>query len=147
MFPRLIFAILFLAAVVGGSAPAQAPARITIVVINKTNGRPLREAKILIGVPAGNKNSNRIRLTTDSSGKATFQFVDPAPDQFSIIWDSETESCLWTFSPEQVIKSGFVACDCGNQNPTCHYKSPPEPGQLVIFARPVSVFERMLREL
>ena len=148
MLPRPLLTIFLLVFAIGSDAPAIPSSHITIVVINETTGKPIQGADVLIGVPIGNKNANRIRLKTNSSGSATFEFTNTAPDRFWVIWGVETEACPMTFLTGRVLTSGVVSkFDCGNLRQAFQYKELPEPGQLVIMARTVSLFERMLREL
>jgi hypothetical protein len=129
-------------------SPGPSSGRISLLILDQSNGKPISGSQILITMPRGNPNPNvnKIRLWTDSNGVATFQFIDPAPDRFALAIGPEIETCpLRLFLTEQVLRSGILSNDeCGQK---FHYTEAPKPGQLVLIVRRVSVFERMLREL
>jgi hypothetical protein len=118
---------------------------ISVRLIDGMTGKPMAGVSILLGVPAGNKNVNRLRDITDSQGIARFDPSDPIPEQIDLILGFDVAMCPgWTFTTEQILKTGVIA-----QN-TCkgikfEYSGHPTPGELVVFARRASWWQRFWR--
>jgi hypothetical protein len=138
----------FMCFVAAASVPSGENAdHVSVRVLDAATGRPIKGASLLLGVPPGNKNENRLRDETDSEGSATFHLVDPIPERISLIIGPEIELCPQTaFVTEQILATGVVADDkC--KGPRFKFNGSPKPGELVVFVRRVSVWERMIREL
>jgi hypothetical protein len=143
---RIIVALFVCSLVTPVASSGVSTGQISVLLLDESNGKPILGASILVGVPHSNPNVNKLRLQTDSQGRATFSFADSTPVRFSLIVGPDIELCARSFLTEQVLTSGAVQnFECGVQK--FHYSPSPKPGELVVLARPVSVFERMLREL
>jgi hypothetical protein len=123
------------------------PDRISVRLFDGTTGKPMAGVPILLGVPAGNSNANQLRDITDSQGTARFSPSDPIPDQINLILGPDVRLCpSWTFTTEQILKTGVIA-DNKCRGTKFEYSGHPTPGELVVFARRVSLWERIRREL
>jgi len=123
------------------------PDRISVRLFDGTTGKPMAGVPILLGVPTGNRNANQLRDITDSQGTARFSLSDPIPDQINLIFGVDVVLCpSWTFTTEQILKTGVVA-DNKCRGTKFGYSGHPTPGELVVFARRVSLLERIRREL
>lgn len=119
--------------------------RILVRLIDGPTGKPMAGVSILLGVPAGNENVNQLRDTTDSQGIARFNPSDPIPSQIYLLFGGDVVMCPgWTFTTEQILKTGVIAenrCRGGK----FEHSGNPTPGELVVFARRLSWWERFWR--
>jgi hypothetical protein len=129
-------------AISGGSAD-----HFSVLLLNGNTGKPISNESIHIGVDRNDPNRNQLRGKTDANGSVTFYYKTAAPNSISLIY-SKAEDCSYArthYSTSDVLAIGLVAenkCDASLQ-----YSGKPKPGQLVVFAKPVSPWQRMIREL
>lgn len=144
---RLVIILFFFGVVAPCLYSGQEAKEISVQILDGESGKPIVGASFLLGLPKGDKNVNKMRFKTDSKGIAKISLSDPVPQHFSIIIGPEVELCPnVTFPMVRVLLEGIVAEDTC-ENSRYKYSGKPEPGSLVLFAKQVSVWQRMLREL
>ena len=123
---------------------------ISVHVLDASSGKALSHVWVTLSVSRDNENAHRwseLIHKTDSEGFVEFVLREPIPDRFAVLLGSDLDSCFKiAFSTEQVTKTGIIvnnACD----PPRFKYSESPKPGELVVFARHVNFWQRMLREL
>lgn len=104
-----------------------------------------------MGLSITNEKGRSVGLSdtvTNGEGVATFDLNDPAPERIEIIFSpDELGYCSdRAFPTAQILKAGLVA------RYTCHdgrlkWSANPKPGELVIFTKHVTLWERMRREI
>jgi hypothetical protein len=91
-FEFLTRVLVYIAAVVsvcsGGNSNC-----VSVRLFDGTTGKPIGGVSMLVAVPAGNKNANRLRDTSDSQGIARFNLCDPIPDQIDLIFGPDVRMC------------------------------------------------------
>jgi hypothetical protein len=121
--------------------------QISVRVLDAVTGKPIVDVPLLLGVPIGNEDANKLRDRTDSKGTARFYLNNPIPDRIRLIFGLEIDLCPnVAFSTDQVLKTGVIASNTC-RGPRFEYSGSPEPGELVVFARRISLWERVKREL
>lgn len=152
----LVLPILCLAPASRGRAP-QSPLEITFRFINPESGKPA--SGMVIGIAAWNVDTHPSKATeivasintkTDKAGKIIFHLPQPIPKHMGISTDPYlVRGCAGKdiFSPDQVFRFGAVAtynsAKCG---PT-RVVMKATPGEVVLLERPLSLTERMRREV
>lgn len=135
------------------------PQDITIRLINATSGKPLSKISVSMGAWNGTFDVRKgpypeqIRMITDAEGRAVFHLPRPTPEHigFSVgtPWDFAGCWHLRDSSPETVLRSGVVAdydeTKCGKRKPKIQVSA--KPGEVVIFERKLTLWEKMHREL
>jgi hypothetical protein len=85
---------------------------------------------------------------TNDQGVATFELDEPAPERIEINYSPNE---LWycsdrAFPTAQILTTGLVArytCDDGKLK----WSATAKPGELVVFSKHVTLWERMRREI
>jgi len=119
---------------------------ISVKVLDAETGRPVKS----IWVPLDEKpqQSQLLNAKTDSHGIAVFHLSDPLPERIGLSFGPwEFGSCSeQEFVTDQILKTGVVAGDrCKSSKPMPHLT--PEAGQLVVFGKRVTLWQRVLQEL
>jgi hypothetical protein len=116
-------------------------------LLDGTDGKPITRFWITLRVPKGDKRANRWVDKTDSKGVVSFPLTDPIPDSISPILGNEAYLCSdVTFSTDQILKTGIVPI-INARTPASISTAARGPGELVVFAKRVSLWERIKREL
>jgi hypothetical protein len=135
-------------------APSCLAQEATIRVINGANGRPLPKLAVSVSFLYDKKYDKEIprsydaslNLETDENGKVHFKFPQPPPVHFSaqvrvdLHWHC---ACLILASTEDLVREGINVSD--EKKFAAHYKT--APGEILVIARPLSFFERLLYPL
>ena len=133
-------------AVVASVCSGQNANRISVRLIDGTSGKPMAGVEILVDVvPGGNKNQNQLRGVTDAQGTVRFNLSHPIPDQIDLVFRRDVAICTsWTYTTDRILKTGVIA-DKKCMGKSVEYDGHPTPGELVVFARWVSMGERFWR--
>lgn len=119
---------------------------ISVKVLDAETGRPVKGISVL----PNNKLQLKQPLSrkTDSRGIAEFHLLGPLPERIGLSFSpvefgrcSEVE-----FATDQILRTGVVAgntCKSSKPKPSV----PPEAGQLIVFGKHVTLWQRMRREL
>ena len=125
-------------------------ASISVHILDASSGNALSHVWVTLSVPKGTENASRLRELihkTDSEGLVEFVLREPIPDRFGVLLGSDLVLCSnIVFPTEQVTKTGIIGnntCD----PPRFKYNESPKPGELVVFARHLNLWQRILREL
>jgi hypothetical protein len=119
---------------------------ISVKVLEAETGQPVKG----IWVPLDDKLQLKqpLNAKTDSHGIAGFHLSGPLPERIGLSFSPfEFGSCSEVeFLTDQILRTGVVA---GN---TCRSSKPkpsvnPEAGQLVVFGKRVTLWQRVLREI
>jgi hypothetical protein len=93
--------------------------------------------------------NTKVQATTNEEGRAIFHLDEPLPEKvgFLLVPPDDFGGC-WgqQFSPQEVLQSGAVA----NFAPKCgrlKWKPFPKPGEIVIFEKKLTSWEKMRREV
>lgn len=125
---------------------------ITVRVVNADNGHPLRGQQVSIQSlyarmeSAGPKHNPSPRFKTDSNGEVRYLLPTPAPEHLSIIVTLTSKqwrcACWMMVTTENMIRQGVVGpVPAKSKSAAARFK--PLPGQLLIAARPPTLFERL----
>lgn len=140
-----ILAISFIMATIAAQADER---QITIRALDGRNGRPIRAAHLLIfaGNTPADLRSHQVHfdLMTDHDGAATLSLIDEQLKYLQVWVDGETlcqaEPNATALSIDQISLAGLAAPNnCGATLPG------PKPKQLLLFARPSTLSEKMRR--
>jgi hypothetical protein len=111
---------------------------LTVKVLDARNSKPLRHIRLWLGWSKGSQSPS---AETNDAGTAVFHLPDPLPDgrpwlscRFVVICSGSRVSI------DQVLARGTVA---ENNRGKAKLSGNPSPGELVIFARRLSVFQRI----
>jgi hypothetical protein len=140
---------------IGSSCAAQ---EATIRVINGANGRPLPKVAVSVSFLYDKKYDKEIprsydaslNLETDENGKAHFKFPQPPPVHFSaqvrvdLHWRC---GCLILASTEALVREGINGSLSVSDETEFAARYKAAPGEILIIARPLSFFERLLNPL
>jgi hypothetical protein len=129
-----------------GRLPSTGDHSISVKVIDAETGQPVKG----IWVPLDDKSQLKQSLTakTDSHGVAGFHLSGPLPERIGLSFSPlEFGSCSeLEFVTDQILRTGVVAGNsCKSSKPKPYVT--PEAGQLVIFGKRVTLWQRVLREL
>ncbi len=156
-FPRLIIsicAVILACAALSfhpsiGSAAAQiAPHVLTIRALDGRNGLPIKGAHLLVFAGETGEqvrqHAQHFDLQTDQNGDAQLTLKSDLL-KFVQVWIDGKTLCqsrpnYVSFSVEQAVVKGLLA-----PNTCSHLARPTEPGELLIFARPATLREKMAR--
>jgi hypothetical protein len=121
--------------------------QLSVRLLDGKSGKPISHIWITLAVPKGDKNANRWFDKTNSKGIVSFPLTEPIPESVWPLFGVDAELCFYeTFSTEDILEIGVVA-ENKCKGPRFSYTAGPKPGELVVFARRVSAWERMKREL
>jgi hypothetical protein len=121
---------------------------LTVIVLDGNTGKPIKgvHALSVISVEGRPKGLNQ---ETNGNGVAVFHLTDSIPERFGFDFPVEEFGLCsdgMPFSTEQVLKTGIVSRN------TCagarfQYSAPPRPGEVVVFGKRVTLWQRILREI
>jgi hypothetical protein len=124
---------------------------IRVRLIDPRSGKPQRKVEIIMtawnGKPTHTPDTSI--ATTGQGGDATFLLSQPLPEHVAFgppPTDFVGCSGAATFSPQKIIQEGAVATydtRCGKLN----WRGAASPGEVIIFARKLSLWDKILREL
>ncbi len=128
---------------------------ITVRVVNADKGRPLKNQRVSVVLmyfkpeSAPPKQNPNLRLETNLSGEAHFALPTPAPGHLSALVTLTSEQwrcgCFMLATTETVIRRGVVGPIPAKSKNVARFK--PVPGEILIVARPPTLFERLLYPL
>jgi len=111
--------------------------------------------KPLKGVPTGvsvlSKEDRRktvLNATTDADGVAIFHLADPVPERFGLVFaPDELRLCSNAeFSTGDVLNKGLVGTNsCSNSK--WEYSGPLRAGEIIVFGKTITLWQRILREI
>ncbi|HEY0701302.1 MAG TPA: hypothetical protein VGD60_00915 [Candidatus Acidoferrales bacterium] len=120
----------------------------SVLILDGSNGKPIANLSILVGVDRNDRNKNELRGKTDADGRASFYYKRPLSSRVSVILGAAALPCPKapvSYPTEDILSAGVVAkntCDA-----RYFYSFAAVPGQLVVFAKPLTLWERIIREL
>lgn len=130
---------------------------VTVRVIDVHNGRPLEKQHVSLSLlyekgqrtPAAYEPN--LTGETDENGKVQFQIDDPVPSRFSVMvrLTSEYLRCgCWVMGATQdLIQKGIVGPGPGPKSEKSDAALKAAPGEVLVLARQMSFFERLLYPL
>jgi hypothetical protein len=148
--PLAVCVLLLLVSLVGSFTiqSSERENRLTVRVLDPRNGKPLARLFVGILVWRQGRTVDLGHAVTDANGVASFQLPNLIPDRVGIShspidlqWCSDE-----AFPTETILKTGIVAdrkCDQVNLKITATAAA----GELVLFARRVTFWEKVLREI
>jgi hypothetical protein len=131
---------------------------VKVRVINGANGHPLQKQAVSVSILYDKQYDKNIpakyepvlNLETDANGEAYFNFPEPAPGHFAVQvrvdWSRWHCGCGVMASTDDLIKNGVMGFGTTTTNNSLAYLK-PMPRQILIVARPLSFWERLLYPL
>jgi hypothetical protein len=117
-----------------------------VKVLGGETGQPVKS--IYVPLDDRPQQIQLLNAKTDSHGMAVFHLSDPLPERIGISFNPfEFGSCSeLEFVTDQILRTGVVAGDrCESSKPMPHLA--PEAGQLVVFGKRVTLWQRVRQEL
>lgn len=130
------------------ASPADGP-HIQVLILNSKSGKPVKNVWVGLRPETGNGEMSWPQSArSNSQGIAEFYFVDAIPENVTVLFDaSEFASCSdRRFLTEQIIKNGIVARNFAVAE-KLYASHPPLAGQLVVYGRPVTSWDRINRAI
>jgi len=119
---------------------------ISVKVLDAETGQPVK--RIWVPLDYRPQQIQLLNAKTDSHGIAVFHFSGPLPERIRLSfspWDFGSCSEL-EFVTDQILRTGIVAGDrCRSSKVTPQVT--PEAGELVVFGKRVTLWQRVLQEL
>jgi hypothetical protein len=139
-------------------APSCLAQEARIRVINGANGRPLPKLAVSVSFLYDKKYDKEIprsydaslNLVTDENGKAHFKFPQPPPVHFSAQVRVDLHwycGCLILASTEDLVREGINGPLSVSDEKKFAARYKAVPGEILVIARPLSFFERLLYPL
>lgn len=139
-------------------APSCVAQEVKIRVINGADGRPLPKLAISVAFLYDKKYDKEIpanydvslKLETDKNGEVHFKFPQPPPVHFSaqvrvdLHWHC---GCLILASTEDLVREGINGPIAVSDEKKFAARYRAAPGEILVIARPLSFFERLLYPL
>jgi hypothetical protein len=137
MLMNLMVVCFFIAAVPSANF-CQTGHILTVTVLDARSGKPLKHIRLWLGWYQGPQLPN---AETNDAGMAAFHVPDPLPGGRPWISSPFIDFCSdWEVAIDQVWAKGRVGeNNCG----AAKFSGNPDPGELVIFARRLNVFQRI----
>jgi hypothetical protein len=122
---------------------------ITVRLMDASNGKPLKG--VSLGFEFTTETGRALKFwnaVTNTEGRVVISLPEPVPERIVISYSpNEVGSCSDVdFLIARVLKAGIVAEYKCNDDKT-KWPSKATPGELVLFARRVSLWERIKREI
>jgi len=130
---------------------------VTVRVIDSRNGQPFQKKNVSISLiyersdksPA--KQNPALSLQTDGNGTVEFSLPEPAPEHLGIHVQLTSEhlkcGCDLLVATKEVLNNGLAGPPPdGNSKKSRPFMS-PHPGEVLVFARPLTLAERLLYPL
>ena len=146
--PLLVFAALLM----GFANPAHCAdttRHISVRLLNAANGRPFKDVKVALMIWSDKDNFTwGAQANTNAEGVALLELPGQIPGRIGLWYTrDDIRSCShMPVATAQVLNVGLVA-DNTCKGDKFLYRANPQPGEIVVFARPVSVWERMRQEI
>jgi hypothetical protein len=146
---RSVCLVVLVVITAGHSVASSETSHLSVRILNAKSGSPIKG--VSVGISITNEKGRSVGLSdavTNDEGVATFGLSDPAPERIEITFSpNELGYCSdRAFPTAQILKTGLVArytCDDGKLK----WSANPKPGELVIFTKHVTFWERMRREI
>jgi 5-hydroxyisourate hydrolase-like protein (transthyretin family) len=122
---------------------------ISVKVLDAETGKPVKGIWVpLSELDEKYKPKKVLNAKTNSQGIADFQLLEPLPERVEFSFGpDELASCSEVqFVTDQILKTGVVAqnrCEGSKPKPSAS----PAAGQLVIFGKRITLWQRMRREI
>jgi hypothetical protein len=122
---------------------------LSVISLDAKSGKPIKH--VSVGLSLRNEKGRQVGLSdavTSGAGIANFDLADPVPEYIEITYSPfELWSCSnIAFPTAQIFGVGMVArytCDDGRLK----WSATPKPGELIIFSKRITLWERMRREI
>jgi len=122
---------------------------LSVRILDAKSGKPIK--RVSVGLSVTNEKGRSVGLSdvvTNGEGVAAFDLAEPAPERIEITYSPNE---LWNcsdiaFPTAQILKTGVVArytCDDGKLK----WPATAKPGELLIFSKRFTLWERMRREI
>ena len=127
----------------------------SVLLLDIRNGDPIQNGKVRVHFHvSGSPELQTIVASTAPNGTAKFHLPAPMPRQIAIQVDS-LYPCfnLFPSDAKEIFATGITSrCSKGPQGCRCHFTGKvlgvkAEPGQMVLFARPFTRWERFLSHI
>jgi hypothetical protein len=133
----------------GGSQQASSAGHyISVLVLDGKNGKPIANESVLVCSVRGNRKLSQTQSPrSNSRGVADIFLADPLPERIGISFGAlDFASCSdVAFSTDQILHGGIVARNtCAD--PKVYSSHAPVVGQIVIFGRRITLWDRILQE-
>jgi hypothetical protein len=130
---------------------------VTIRVIEAADGRPLQKQRVSVSLlydknePTPTKYDAVLSLETDQNGEAQFRLPEPAPAHLATQVNLTSEhwrcGCSLLATTRDLIQKGIVEPKPGPESKKSAVLAKAEPGEILILARRLTLFERLLYPL
>jgi hypothetical protein len=122
---------------------------VSIKLVSATDGRPQTGIHFALSIADPRlKTRGLVNAKTNSQGVAVFRIPDPLPERVSLVFaPDEFMLCSEVeFSTDQILRSGAIGTNtCGNATISASMR--PKPGELALFGKSVTLWQRILREM
>lgn len=120
---------------------------ISVTLIDVATGKPAKDVWVLLR-DTRKKHTLGKSIKTNSQGTAEFHLLEPQPERIGVSFaPDEFGSCSEVeFVTEQILRTGIVGgnrCETEKIKPSANASA----GQVVIFGKRVTLWQRILREL
>ncbi len=130
---------------------------VTIRVIDTADGHPLQKQQISVSFLYGSNEPKpthydaTLHLATDRQGEAHLKLPEPPPPHLSAQVHLTSEQwrcgCGVLATTQDVIQKGIVGPSPGSESKKSVVAERAAPGEILILARPLTFFERLLYPL
>jgi hypothetical protein len=140
-------------------APSCLAQEAKIRVIDGVDGRPLPKLAISVSFRYDKKYDKEIpanygaslKLETDKNGEADFKFPQPPPVHFlaevRVDWSHWHCGCWVVGSTDDLVRQGIIGPSPVSDEKKLAVRYKATPGEILVIARPLSFFERLLYPL
>jgi hypothetical protein len=133
----------------GGSQQASSAGHyISVLLLDGKNGKPITDEWVMVRNARGNRKLSQTQSAqSNSRGIAEVFLADPIPERVGISFGAlDFASCSdVAFLTDQILHSGIVARNtCAD--PKVYSSHSPVVGQIVIFGRRITLWDRILQE-
>lgn len=137
------------------SAPLCLCQKITVRVVDAKNGHPLPRQQVSISFLDGQnrplEHPSVLALETDAEGQASFALPEPIPAHLSVQVRLTSEhwrcGCAVLAATREILQKGSVGAEPEHTASPASGGGKAGPGQIIFFARPLGLFERLLYPL
>jgi hypothetical protein len=130
------------------SIPSADGHHIYVLLLSGKSDKPVADVWVLLkGVGENGKIIRPQSVRSNSQGIAEFSLADPMPERVGLDFGTEFASCSDVqFLTDQILKSGVIAKNtCSDEK--VYSSHSPVAGQLVVFGRRITLWERIRQEL
>jgi len=126
----------------------------SVRLIDVRNGRPLPHETVTITFTENQRSLKGFTVKTDANGTATFQLPVPLPPDV-LVRNYDLYPCyLLTSANTQALKLSGIVSRCSQKDQACRCdfskeasEIKPSPGQIVLLARPQTLWEKIQARL